>query len=276
MTEPSVTTRSSWQRPLLAAGILVAIAIPVVSMLLPALVSPPVGPSGDRARVTMLTSLPIGLAGSPSLAATLDADAAPDPLMARLAERVDIAPVDALDAATLAETDTLLLAHPRALPPETLVLIDSWLRDGGTVVVLADGLSSWHSIHPLGDPRNPPVTSLLTPLLTRWGLALDAPPGMVPSPTDLTVAGYPVRFISAGRLTVRQGGCQLDRLGIIGDCEIGKGHALVIADADFLDPDLWAGQGAESPRPGNVAWLLDILGDVRYSFRMEVVREPTR
>lgn len=276
MTGSPVTTRPAWQRPLLAAGILIALAIPLVSMVLPVLVSPPVGPSGDRARVTMLTSLPIGLAGSASLAATLDADTVPDPLMARLAERVDIAPVDALDAATLAETDTLLLAHPRALPPETFVLIDGWVRDGGTVVVLADGLSSWHGIHPLGDPRNAPVTSLLTPLLTRWGLSLDAPPGMVPSPTDLSIAGYPVRFVSPGRLTVRQGGCQLDSLGIIGDCPIGKGHALVVSDADFLDPALWAGQGAEPSRPGNVAWLLDILGDVRYSFRMEIVREPTR
>ncbi len=206
-------------------------------------------------RVTMLTSLPIGLNSGASLSAMLDPSLPADPLLAALGGDVALQLVDAIDAATLARTDVLLLAHPRALPPATLAAIDTWVRGGGSAIVLADGLSSWATIHPLGDPRNPAVTSLLTPLLSHWGLRLDAPQGMATAVVEQTMGDHDVRFLSPGSLVRQKAGCTIDRTGMVGDCRIGAGRALVIADADFLDPAVWAGQGDD----GNIAWLLDSI-----------------
>ncbi len=271
-----MTRRPKWQRPLIVAGICLALLVPITSWLLPRLATPPAPTSVEKPRVTMVTALPIGLAGSASLAATLDPATPADPLIARLGEHVMLRPVDALDAATLAQTDTLLLAHPGALPPETLVLIDDWLRSGGRAVLLADGLSSWPTIHPLGDSRNPPVTSLLGPLLTRWGLSLDAPIGMVSELVSREIGGHSVRFLSPGRLTAQKPACTVDETGMVGDCRLGRGRAIVIADADFLHPDQWAGRGNASTSPGNIAWLLDNLAPAPDAVTTNPVAEPTR
>lgn len=276
MTVEVMSQRPRWQRPLIVVGICLALLVPTTSWLLPRLATPPAPTAVEKPRVTMMTALPIGLAGSVSLAATLDPATPADPLIARLEEHITLRPVDALDAATLAQTDMLLLAHPGALPPETLVLIDQWLRSGGRAVVLADGLSSWPTIHPLGDPRNPPVTSLLTPLLTRWGLTLDAPAGMVSELVSIEIGGHSVRFLSPGRLTAQKPVCTVDETGMIGDCRLGRGRAIVIADADFLHADQWAGRGNASTSPGNIAWMLDNLAPSPAGVTANRVGEPTR
>jgi hypothetical protein len=122
------------------------------------------------------------------------------------------------------------MAQPAAQPPEDLVALDDWVRGGGRVLLLADPMLEWPSSRPLGDPLRAPPTFVDTGLLQHWGLRLDAPD--VQGEQKLKVAGYPVLTVSPGTLAGR---CSIGDGGLVADCRIGKGRAIVVADADFLD-----------------------------------------
>lgn len=221
----------------------------------------------QRPRVAWLTSLPVGSLDSTSLEpeqSQYERDGAEDPTTLFLSRTTRDRRLVMVDAAALADADVLLLAHPPALDPAQLVVIDDWVRAGGRAVVLADGLSSWSPGGPLGDPRNPPVTSLLGPLLAHWGVELAAPEGLAESRIILRDSGQRLELLSAGRFRNRDSRCIVRAQGLIAECRIGRGHALLVADADLLAPQLWAGRrGASSSvdwRSGNMLWLLDKLG----------------
>ncbi len=221
----------------------------------------------QRPRVAWITSLPIGNLRSTSLEpdeSQYERDSVEDPIALFLSRTTRDSRLVMIDAAALADADVLLLAHPPALDPAQLVAIDDWVRGGGRAVVLADGLSSWSPGWPLGDPRNAPVTSLLGPLLAHWGLELAAPDGLAESRIILRDSGQRLELLSAGRFRNRDSRCEVRAQGLIAECRIGRGYALLVADADLLAPQLWAGQrGASSSvdwRSGNMLWLLDKLG----------------
>jgi ABC-type uncharacterized transport system len=159
-------------------------------------------------RVTLFTALPLMWGeGDPS-----------DILngRARRSTMIDGLDVRAIDTVTVPGLgqDVLVVAQPRAMMPEELVALDTWVRAGGRVLIFADPRLEWRSRYPLGDPRRAPPVTLLDPLLTHWGVRLDAGPG------------------SDGRW--QRGPCAaVDPVTI--DCRIGKGRALLIADADRLD-----------------------------------------
>lgn len=182
---------------------------------------------------------------------------------------------DALASGMLTPRDRLLLAHPRALSPATLVEIDRFVRAGGRAVVLADGLSGWPPPFGFGDPRNPPVTSLLTPLLDHWGFLLAAPVPGHPETGQLAVKhqGYRLTLHSAGRFDAVPRDCQRaaradDSLPVIATCRIGRGDVVLIGDADLLYAPLWqsAPTWARHLRPAdNIEWVAAQLAgsDVR-------------
>jgi hypothetical protein len=188
-------------------------------------------------------------------------------LRARVARETIL--VDGLATGSVGPNDDLLLAHPLALQPETLVEIDRFVRSGGRAVILADGLSSWPPHYALGDPRNPPVTSLLTPLLDHWGLTLEAPaPDSAQAGTiSVSHGGHRLLLHSVGYFSVIPPPCRPaarndDGRSIMVTCRIGKGTILILADADLLfdplwrpDPD-WASHLRHSD---NVQWLTDQL-----------------
>ena len=68
-----------------------------------------------------------------------------------------------------------------------------------------------------------------TGLLQHWGLRLDAP-DQRGGPQVRKLAGLKIIADSPGTLV---GKCDTD--GFVADCPIGKGRAIVVADADFLD-----------------------------------------
>lgn len=216
----------------------------------------------QRPRVAVLTALPIGAPPAADLQA--GHGEAADPLAMLLARATRERRLVSVDVAVLADSDVLLLAHPPALDPAQLVAIDSWVRGGGRAVVLADGLSSWPPPWPLGEPRNPPITSLLGPLLAHWGVELAAPEGLGESRTAVRDSGQRLEMLSAGRFHARDSQCLLRAQGLIAECRIGRGRALLVADADMLAAPLWAGpRGSASSldwRSGNMLWLLDKLG----------------
>jgi hypothetical protein len=137
---------------------------------------------------------------------------------------------------------TLLAVQPRALPAEELVALDEWVRRGGRLVLLADPLLEWPSERPLGDRLRPPPMFADTGLLGHWGLRLDSPDSRGPV-ASARPAG--ATLLSPGRLVRTGGECSVGPGGHQADCRLGRGRAIVVADADWLnvaagDPNLAA------------------------------------
>ena len=193
-------------------------------------------PPPARAKPTLhlLTSLPLLFAED----FTLDSDK--PAVTARLERRYRLAPVDL--PSQLPEGATLLAVQPRALPPGELVALDQWVRGGGRLVLLADPFLEWPSARPLGDRLRPPILFADTGLLGHWGLRLDAPdkrgPVKAAAPIDATL-------VSPGELVRTGGNCTIRSNGRYAECRLGRGRAIVVADADWLnvgedDPNLLA------------------------------------
>ncbi|MBO9574780.1 MAG: hypothetical protein J7494_03500 [Sphingobium sp.] len=156
------------------------------------------------------------------------------------AARVQGEPLDVLDTDALKGFDRLLLVQPRLLRPEELVALDAWVRAGGRVVILADPLLHWPDGRPLGDPHRAPLTSLLDPLLTHWGLVLEPADARAPEERRVLAKGALLQLASPSRFTLAPGApCELEERGLIARCHIGEGSAVLVADADWIDDALW-------------------------------------
>ncbi len=182
----------------------------------------------------MLTALPL-FWGAGTFADELSGKSAPPPLIARLSVGRKLIPLDTAKAEALAGARNLLLIQPQLLPPEELVALDAWVRQGGRVVVLADPDLHWAAGFTPGDPRLPPPSTLLDPLFAHWGLRLDGMRG--PSLEQPGALGEnTVRYRNRGRWVLTGKSCQLHDDAVRASCIIGKGQAEIIADADFADP----------------------------------------
>ena len=189
--------------------------------------------AAQRPALAVLTSLPLLFGEQFSL------DGGGSATLTRLETRYRIVPVAVADAASLKGQRLLLMAHPRAQPADVLVELDSWVRRGGRVVLLADPKLDWHSDRPLGDRLRPPPDFADTGLLAHWGLRLDGP--ISDGPRTATAGSQAVLTVSPGKLTSLGQRCAVEPGGLVAHCQIGRGAVTVIADADFLNV---AGEGA--------------------------------
>ena len=180
--------------------------------------------ASDRPSLLLLTSLPLVFGEEFSLKGGGSA------ALAALETRYRVVPISVTGPADLARGRLLLMAHPAAQPAEDLVALDDWVRRGGRLLLLADPMLEWPSSRPLGDPLRPPPMFGDTGLLAHWGLRLDAPDERGPAFRKL--GGYDVEAVSPGRLV---GSCEIALDAAVARCRIGKGRAIVVADADFLD-----------------------------------------
>lgn len=184
---------------------------------------PPRAP-GERPTLLLLTSLPLVFGEQFSL------QGGGSPALAALGTRYRVVPISVTSRADLARGRLLLMAHPAAQPAEDLVALDDWVKGGGRLLLLADPMLEWPSSRLLGDPLRPSPMFVDTGLLAHWGLRLDAPDERGPAFREL--GGYDVEAVSPGRLV---GGCEIAADAAVARCRIGKGRAIVVADADFLD-----------------------------------------
>jgi len=225
-------------------AILISCAVAATMMLAPVrdpvagvvAASPGRGPAGPKPDLLLMTALPIiwGEKGA------FDPQSRPALAYRAIQDAFDVRPLDVLDANSLKTGGLLLLAQPRWLAPAELVALDDWVRAGGRALILTDPRLDWPSTLPLGDIRRPPPVGLLKPLLDHWGLRLDAGPvGLV-----RLVQGRRLVLRHPGRLSATTPDCRLDGAEIA-FCRIGRGRAVVIADADLLHDDLWAAAGAD-------------------------------
>lgn len=175
------------------------------------------------------------------------------PVIAELEKRFAVKPVDL--PGQLPEEGLLLAVQPRALPAEELVALDAWVRRGGRLVLLADPLLEWPSKLPLGDARRAPAIYPDTGLLRHWGLRLDAPDER--GPAQRSVAGTSILTASPGELVKERGGCEVGDGALVARCRIGRGEAVIVADADWLNvgtPD-----GLDGPTQDNLRVLANHL-----------------
>jgi len=191
-------------------------------------------PAAERPELLLLTSLPIVF---PDEVLSLDFPASP--ALKALQERYRVRPISLADKASLGGSRLLMMAQPRAQPAEVLVELDSWVRSGGRVLLLADPMLEWPSGRPLGDVLRPPLAFADTGLLGHWGLRLDSPER--PGNATYAVGGTSVVARSPGTLFATGKQCRVDQGGLVARCRIGTGEATVIADADLIDPALSEG-----------------------------------
>ncbi|MBA3526888.1 MAG: hypothetical protein H0T82_08225 [Sphingomonas sp.] len=224
----------------LLAGVVLALARPASTKLAPR-------PAGERPELMLLTTLPIVFADE----LTLDAPASAT--LEALQSRYRVVPISVTAAYELGKRKLLLMAQPQAQPAEALVELDAWVRAGGRVLLLADPALEWASDRPLGDLLRPPLAFADTGLLGHWGLRLDGPNGR--GPASRTIDGREVRTVSAGALTATKPACATVAQGLVARCRLGKGKAVVIADADLLNVEAIEGAGKQA----NYGLLLEEL-----------------
>lgn len=183
-------------------------------------------PSGDRPTLLLLTSLPLVFGEQFSI------EGGGSPALKALHSRYRVMPISVSSSSELRRGRLLLMAHPLPQTAENLVALDDWVRGGGRVLLLADPLLEWPSARPLGDPLRPPPMFMDTGLLAHWGLRLDTTDRRGVQMRKL--AGYAVAAASPGALA---GECPISPDRFVARCRIGKGEAIVVADADLLDVD---------------------------------------
>lgn len=181
-------------------------------------------PAAPKPTLHLLTSLPLLFGEGFAL------DAERPVVTAYLERSYRLAPVDL--PSQLPAGATLLAVQPRALPPGELVALDQWVRGGGRLLLLADPFLEWPSGRPLGDRLRPPILFADTGLLGHWGLRLDSPDKRGP-----VAVGRPIgaTLVSPGSLVRTGGNCRIAADGRYADCRLGRGRAIVVADADWLN-----------------------------------------
>lgn len=228
----------------LAVSALLAFGAPPLALWLqgsnPAIAGPGLAggtpPSARRLRVGLLSGPPLF---GPQSEGGFDGS----PLWRVLSRDVALHPLDAIEADGIDSLDALLIIQPRALAPDELVALDNWVRLGGHGVVLADPELLWDDGRAMGHPLKPPRHSLLGPLLTRWGVALEPAelrsPGADPVERRFLADGAMLQLAGASRFRLTGAACRLAEQGLVARCSVGKGNAILIADADFANDALW-------------------------------------
>jgi ABC-type uncharacterized transport system len=223
-------------------------------------------------KLGLMTTLPLQWSEG-GIEVVITSNAAPHPAYARLSAAYQIVPIDNLEDIDTNGLSLLLLAQPRAMGPAELVKLDAWVRNGGRLLVMVDPALQWGSLYPLGDKRRPLFTSLLSPLLSHWGVELVLPINEDQALAIQEIDGLTLRTQTPGEWRSKQGKsdvrCNIAPKAIFADCAVGKGRAFLVADADLLDTPYWKGRGVRaltgSDEFGNMRWveaLLQALKDV--------------
>lgn len=195
-------------------------------------------------QLALLTSLPLVFSEDFSL------EAPKHPLMASLERQYRVTSVDGPEQ--LERGGLLLAVQPQALTAERLVALDRWVREGGRALLFADPRFTWESTRPLGDKFRPPFAFSDTGLLRRWGLTLTAGED---GPVLRQLGGREVETGSPGVLAAEPGAtCEVSRDGLVARCRIGRGRAVIVADADLIQ----AGQagGLDGPTEANLPGIM--------------------
>ena len=239
------------------SAVLLAAALLVPGSLAPyeRILLPEPAPASDKPPVLVITSLPIVWGEMGAFAP----GAAPAASWRSLAAEFDLTPIDFVDSQTLGQRGVTLVAQPRQLAPGELVALDQWVRGGGKILILADPLLAWPSGLPLGDVRRPISSNMLTPLLSHWGITFGP---SAPGTRMARIGDRQLRIVGSAPLFARGLRCGRQAPFVL-DCPIGRGRAIVVADADLLHDSTSLPPGASIGRHSrwsdNVVFIADLL-----------------
>jgi len=208
--------------------------------------------------LALFTSLPLYWGDAHDIGSMLGGKAEPHWARAAIEEERRLRPLDTLEAEALDGSRDLLIVQPRPLSPQENVALDAWVARGGRVLLFADPALTEDSAFAIGDPRRHQDVVLLSPILARWGLALEFDEAQPLGERPVRLAGgvaLPVNL--PGEFALRSGGrsdarCRTERRALIVECAVGKGRVLAVADAALFET------AAETPAPrrGALAALL--------------------
>ena len=222
-------------------------------------------PQLAKPRIQLMTSLPLVWGEGASMESILSGGSEPAPIYRYWQGQYDMAAVDSLENLAGQDPDIVILAQPRAMDPADLTDLDAWVRAGGVVIILTDPDLVWSSTLPLGDPRRPLASGLLSPLLGHWGLELVSAAANSADIVDIRVGDQVLATRGAGRLELlsakaeSEGHCKLSAADIVAQCSIGEGQAIIVADADFLNAALWPESARIAPQKSGAARFVDSL-----------------
>jgi hypothetical protein len=219
-----------------------------------------------RPGLLIMSSIPLQW-GEATMAEVASGKAQPSPLFKRLGEKNRTVLIDDFRKLGKPGSAPVLMIQPRALAPSELVQLDDWVRKGGSAIIFADPALEWPSDLPLGDRRRPLFTSLLTPLFRHWGVELALPIAEKSVVEDAIVGEYRIGPKSAGiwlpaKNDKAAGRCTIRKDELIALCIVGRGKALLVADADLLHDGRWTDSLVTS---GTMAWLQSVIDAARSS-----------
>lgn len=212
-----------------------------------------------------MTSLPIIWGESGSLEAILSGAAQPSPIYTYWQNHYEVEPVDSLQDLLISDPDIVLLAQPPAMDPADIADLDSWVRQGGDVIILADPLLVWPSELPIGDVRRPLSSSLIGPLLNHWGLELTVADDQSFQPLDVEWDGIHFTVLAVGAFALvgdratENVQCRINAIGLIAQCQVGKGRAILVSDADFINASLWDEEDREADQLASATLFMDTI-----------------
>ncbi len=199
--------------------------------------SPGAAQDAAKAELALMGTLPLYWGEAAGIAELVGGGAEPHWARAQLEQSFRLRPLSALTAEVLAGVERLLLAQPRGLSAAENVALDAWVRGGGRLLLFADPMLTGESRFGIGDRRRPQDVILLSPILDHWGLALEFAEDQPAGPQLRDIAGRMVPVRLAGRFAAPppDAGCTLAGAGVLAECAIGAGRAVVLADAALLD-----------------------------------------
>ncbi len=220
-------------------------------------------PAQGEAPVGLFTTLPILWNEADDVAGLLNDTAPPHWARAVLARRGPIAALDTLAGpegyGPLERLRHLVIAQPRPLSPGENVALDTWVRGGGHLLLIADPALTEQSRFALGDPRRPQGLVLLSPILRRWGLELQFYDVQPPGEREVRAGGLVLPVNLPGRFAIAgAGNCRLWGEGLAVTCAVGQGRVVALADAAVLE---------RSDADGNRATALSGLLDLAFAAR---------
>ena len=162
-------------------------------------------------------------------------------MLSAIETRYRVIPIGTTERRRFGRRACCCMAHPLAQPAEALVDLDRWVRGGGDCSCLQIRSSNGRASGALGDKLRPPRSFADTGLLAHWGLRLEAPDHGGPAQRELD--GPNPRCVAGKTFRAH---ARLDEAGFVARCRIGKGKAIVVADADFLNLE-----DLEGPTEGN-------------------------
>lgn len=203
----------------------------------------------ERARLGLMTSLPIYWADGADITTILAEGASAPWTRTTLEQRYELVPLDTLaaveeggpDAAQvdpLRGIDRLLVVQPRGLSPQDNVALDKWVQAGGQLFYVLDPMLTGMYAVPLGDPRHPSAAGLIPPVLTRWGLGVrfDDRQALELHTVETGAGRVPVMLAGTVQLDPHIAPrCTVEGEALLAQCRVGKGRVTLLADAALFE-----------------------------------------